>query len=80
MIKFPLVQISWHDAWSDSGWKSPGEISNLCIPLVIHSVGYLVKTTRSGYLIAGSVDANGLVGSVMFRPRGMVKSMKRIYL
>ena len=73
-MKYKIVELTWHDAWSDSGWKRIEDLADR--PLVCSSIGYLIRETTAGYLIAGSIGEGGTFGSTAFRPRNMVKAIK----
>lgn len=71
-----LVEIHWDDAWSGSGWRVPADIDHTA--LVATTVGYMIKSTRLGVTVAGSLADNGDYGSISFRPRGMIRKIRRL--
>jgi hypothetical protein len=80
----PLVEIHWGDAWGAGGWKEVRTAE--CSSLKCVSIGYLIRRTEEGYVIAGTLDLEnldhtqpfslGTIGHTMFRPRGMVTKIK----
>lgn len=74
---YPLVKITWSDAWGHSSWMEINEAvgqhskGEQCV-----SVGYLLSDTAEGYLLASTIssrDVNGL----FFVPRAMAKAIER---
>lgn len=72
--KYPLVEVLWHDAWSQGGWQTTDPQKNEPAPCL--SVGYMIAKTKSGVTLAGSLDDGANVGVIQFRPSGMIKSIK----
>lgn len=56
-MKFPLVEIKWDDAVTDTGWQHADEIepSNE----VAITIGFLVKETPKHVVVASTIDADG---------------------
>lgn len=79
-MKYDLVEIHWGDAWAGAGWRNLEVADDNALPCV--SVGYLVRESKAGYILAGNLDISGSTyahtGSTMFRPRGMVTKIKVI--
>lgn len=71
-----LLEIVWGDAWNGSAWVRQG--ADECKPLLVSTVGYLVKETKEGYIVAGAISEAGLACNDFFIPRGMVKSVGRL--
>ncbi len=75
-IPYPLVEIIWDDATSNSdSWVHLDEIS---APARVNTTGFLVKETELAVTIAGSVAADeesiSTVGNTMTIPLGMIVS------
>jgi hypothetical protein len=69
----PLVSIVWDDADAHAEWENELEETED----YVHSVGFLIKETKSAYSIAHSVymDGDKLTWNGRFRiPKGMCKS------
>ncbi len=79
-IPYPLVEIIWDDATSNSdSWVHLDDIS---CPERVNTTGFLVKETEVAVTVAGSVAAEerGIqtVGNTMTIPRGMIVSRREI--
>ncbi len=77
-IPYPLVEIVWDDATSNSdSWVHLDDIS---APERVNTTGFLVKETEAAVTIAGSVaayeDSIGTVGNTMTIPKGMIHSRR----
>jgi hypothetical protein len=67
-----LVQITWLDAATDeSGWKAISAVQSNR-PVVVRSVGWVVKRTKGFITLAASVVEDHCDGDVVI-PIGMVK-------
>ncbi len=76
--QYPLVKISWTDAWGSSSWTDINEAAEKHAkgaPCV--SVGFLLEETPDGYLIASTIserDVNGM----FFIPASFAQRVKRV--
>lgn len=75
-----LVLVMWADAWSKDAWcdRETAETSTVggepCI-----NVGWVVRHDKEGIMLAGSMSVNDrTIGNLMFIPKGMIKSVKRL--
>lgn len=66
-----IVAIVWHDAVAAAGWTDHADAAP---PAEIHSVGWLIKRTRSHVTIATSIGGDEHNGSMTI-PRGMIQSL-----
>jgi len=80
---WPYVEVQWHDATSESCWRSAGLNDDLPNASAIITRGWLVRTTKVCITIAASVAAinpkqgekNAVdVGEIITIPRGCVLS------
>ena len=81
-IPYPLVEIVWDDATSNSdSWVHLDDIS---VPARVNTTGFLVKETPVAVTIAGSVaadeDSIATVGNTMTIPLGMIHSRRVLKL
>lgn len=75
---WPYVEVQWHDATSESNWKSHDDLPNTS---AIITRGWLVRSTKNCVTIAGSVaaidpkeniDSKVDVGEIITIPRGCI--------
>lgn len=71
---YPLVEVYWTDAETDSGWEHPGE-KNPTVPLVV-TVGFLVNETDQLVSIASTTGEDRAHNSRIQIPKGMIKEMR----
>jgi hypothetical protein len=67
--------VTWHDAWARHDAHSEDEIAACHRPAVTHSVGFLVRSDRTGITLAACYDDHDGAPSydrVLFIPSGMV--------
>lgn len=73
---FPLVEILWDDAATDpQGWEHPGERTDVLVDRVL-TVGFLVKESEAGLLVASTVCEEGSCNSRITIPRKMIASIR----
>lgn len=74
-----LVLVEWLDACSDdAGWKTWKKIQKQA-PVLVHSVGYVVRDEPDFLTIAGSlVLYDGTVDGDVTMPRPMIKSITEL--
>lgn len=72
--KYPLVEITWNDAWSGAGWHHDPTHE----PLTCITVGYMIKNNDMGCMVATTLDEKGVTGGVSFRPAGMIIGIRVI--
>ncbi len=73
-FKYPVVCITWIDSTGYTGWHP---VANIREPLVITSVGFLIKTNKTTTEISLSIDNNSVlsVGDVLVIPSKIIKSI-----
>lgn len=69
-----IVAVVWLDAVANSGWTDHDEAPE---PVEIHSVGWLVRRTKTGITIATSIGGSEHNGSMTI-PRGMIRSIVEV--
>lgn len=71
----PLVIVTWNDAHGDSGSAfSEHEIPHA--PIVIDSVGWLLREDDAGVTVAAEFCHDGTWRGVTFVPRGMIQAVR----
>ncbi len=70
-----LVELVWDDHWGQQGWRGTDDIDHT--PMRCRSVGYLVKETKLGFTLAGTL-ADGQWNTIMFRMRKCVISVRTV--
>lgn len=76
-----LVEVTWHDAWQDSGWSDDDKEVGDNDPHVCRSIGLVVHDTQRGLTLAGAISPTGDRvgwGHKQFIPRGMVVEVREI--
>lgn len=74
---YPIAKISWVDAWGNASWMAIDEaIEHYAAGAACTSVGYLIKESKEGYLLAGTIGERD-VNAMFFIPRGWVRDVKR---
>jgi hypothetical protein len=76
MKTYPLVYVTWEDAYSTDDWTELADLSeenHLCA-----STGYLVRKSKDVLVVAGTVSADGQACCVIHIPRRMVKAVERL--
>jgi len=78
--KYPhIVEVVWEDAWSNSTKYYTREELDAEQPLVLHSVGYLLKDDKSGVALTVEHNPQGEHSRhIMFIPRGMIRKMVKL--
>lgn len=71
---YPLVEVYWIDAETDSGWEHPGE-KNPTVPIVV-TVGFLVYEDDRLISIASTTGDDRAHNSRIQIPKGMITAMK----
>lgn len=81
-IPYPLVEIIWDDASSNS--ESWVHLDDIVRPERVNTTGFLVKETEEFITIAASVSAVeeyiDTVGNTMTIPKGMIVSRREVRL
>lgn len=74
-----LILVEWLDAMSDdAGWKSWKKVAKQ-EPVLVHSVGYVVRDEPEFLTIAGSVVViDGTLDGDVTIPRSMVKKIHEL--
>lgn len=76
--KYPLVEITWEDHWSQAGWHDP---TKPLVPAEYKSVGYLIKKTRKEVVIVACLSTNRdftEMGNMSYRLASCVKKIRYI--
>ena len=69
----PFVMVSWNDAWKDSTTDSTFEDADEASePVQCQTVGWLLRDTPKGVLIANEYSPDGTYRGRTFIPRGML--------
>ena len=77
-FKYPLVEVIWNDAESDSSWSEvPTEKLK---PTLALTIGFLVAEDEEHVLIADAyfLTSSKTIGNTTKIPRGMIKEMNRL--
>lgn len=76
---YDLVLVEWEDAHSENSWYTKEEVEkNHCLPLLVKTVGFLVKKSKKGISItSGKASNNALLGN-FFVPAGMIKKVSKL--
>lgn len=70
----PIVYIKWSDCESSDPWDDKEEFTGE-LP-IINSIGFLIKETKTSYVIAMSIDPkNEQICLVKTIPKGMIVSI-----
>ena len=76
-LGFPLVRIQWEDSRGvTTGWEWKDDVDPLP-PVVIFSVGYLIKDTKRYKTLVQSVSDEQILGRLTI-PSGCIKSIKKL--
>jgi hypothetical protein len=89
MKKYPAVEVRWDDAYQDDGdidektLDATIKAKKLMIARRQHTLGFLVKRTVAGVLIATEHGTDPETGEIEFRtvnfiPDGMIVSIKKL--
>lgn len=73
---FPLVHIEWKDAQTGHGWEDKENVL-VEIPIVT-TVGFLIKETGDGVVIASTVGTDLQSNARISIPQGMIISKKEL--
>ncbi len=74
---FPIVEVVWLDASTDGqGWEAETD-AVVKIPVVM-TIGFLIKETEDGLLVASTACEEKTTNARIVIPRGMLKSMKYV--
>lgn len=71
---FPLVEITWVDAGTGHGWEQAEELDPT--PFEVCTVGFLVRESAAGLVIASTVCPEKTCNSRITIPLGMVKERR----
>lgn len=80
-LNFVVVAISWDDAVYHHGPLDAQELDAAVKPVPVTTVGYLVRESEEGYLVAAEVHAYPYEpqwGGVSFVPKKMVHDVRRL--
>ena len=75
---YPLVEITWGDAWADTEELSPQDFSRLT-PVYRTTVGYLMNSDDVGYSLCSDVieyKGEAVCQGTMYVPTGMIVSIR----
>ncbi len=75
--KYPLVEVSWEDSSSFTGWQQAPERT----PLRCWSAGYLVHRDKRSLVIAlncSSAESSNKFGDTMTIPASVVRSCRKL--
>jgi len=75
---YPLVEITWGDAWADTEELSPADFSRLT-PVYRTTVGYLMGVTELGYSLCSDIieyKSEIVCQGTMYVPTGMVVAIQ----
>lgn len=76
MTKLRLVMVTWRDACSIDGWRSPADEDFDTADVV--SVGWLLERTKKKIVLASSMCSEGGVNSVVVIPTPWVGSVRKL--
>lgn len=74
---YPLVEVTWVDSTGTPGWQREIQVK----PLVCHTAGYLMRSSRNSVVVALSVSEErsaNTCADTMTIPRGSVKRIRRL--
>jgi hypothetical protein len=79
-IPVPFVELIWDDAEADNEWKYETDEEEDELSALVHTVGFLVKETKTAYYISHTVSTDG-EGTLHWNsririPKGMIRSYK----
>ena len=72
-----VVRVTWHDAYSCC--TEPHDHSFIPRDYTINSVGFLLKKSKKGVLIAMELHPEGAYHHILFVPRGVVQKVKVLW-
>lgn len=72
-----LIEVTWGDAWGTNRWYDETSMPD-AKPVMCVSVGFLIKESKAGLTMAATKADNGDYTGVSFRPRGMIKKIRRL--
>lgn len=70
----PIVKVYWNDACGQRGWLPVGQALHRAVETI--SVGYMVKKTKDGVTVVGTLNDQGDCNDVCFVPAGMVTKIE----
>lgn len=76
-VNYPLVEVTWVDSSSTSGWQHEISVE----PLTCYSAGYLIHRSRKSLVIAqnrGGENCNYRFGDTVTIPASCVKKTRRL--
>lgn len=77
---YPLVEITWGDAWADTEELSPADFSRLT-PVYRTTIGYLMGITELGYSLCSDIieyKSEIVCQGTMYVPTGMVVAVRHL--
>lgn len=75
------VHLVWEDAWSSASWVWPEDAKRQHgEPYTVHEMGCVVKVDRAGITLTSARKQEGSFRGVMFIPKGMIKTVKKVKL
>lgn len=77
-MSYPIVDITWMDASSHSGWMPLEVVDKEATLFECHSVGYLLKRSKERVIVAQNLSTKsvGKVSDVMVIPAGWITAIK----
>lgn len=68
-----MVSVTWRDACLHEGWGvyDPADGLSTC-----HTLGFLMRATRSEIALAQSISNDGFIDALMVIPRGSIKRIR----
>lgn len=74
----PIVRVKWKDAWSSAGRWTDEEIAKEP-DVILHSVGFLIRSDKRGVYLAGERDPKKPDSKhIQHIPRSCVLEIKKI--
>ena len=75
-FSFPLVHVEWKDAQTGHGWEDRENV--LVETPIVTTVGFLIKETDEGVVVASTVGTDLQSNARISIPRGMIISKKEL--
>lgn len=73
-----LVKVTWGDAWGSSGWAGTNPPADSHKPVVVVSVGFVIRHDAGGISLAEGIDEAGAYLGQGFIPAGMIMKVTEI--
>jgi hypothetical protein len=74
----PLAVVTWEDAYSDAGWREMRAHRDHHRPLIVRSVGFLVRDDDQSIRLVQSIGTYDTGTEALTVPRGMVRRIDRV--